>query len=149
VLTYQRNKVWRDEVSLWKDVVQKSSQKARPYNNLGNAYIMQGDFAQAMVDFNKAIELNPNFGFAYCNRAASYLRQGDFNHAIDDYNKAINNDPEYTRAYWGRATTYYDLRKYDKAWADVRKIQEMGTPIDLERIQPLLKALKAASGTDH
>ena len=35
VLTYQRNKVWKDEFTLWDDTVRKSPHKARPYNNRG------------------------------------------------------------------------------------------------------------------
>ena len=35
VLTYQRNKVWKDEFTLWNDAVRKSPHKARPYTNRG------------------------------------------------------------------------------------------------------------------
>jgi tetratricopeptide (TPR) repeat protein len=143
-LTYQRNTVWRDEVSLWEDVVQKSPHKARPYNNRGNAYIRQDNFTQAMLDFNKAIEINPNYADAYSNRGASYLRQGNLIQALSDYNKSIEIDHAFIRAYLGRATAFYDLKEYDKAWGDVHKIEEIGTSMDQERINNLVKALSSA-----
>lgn len=39
IATYQRNTVWHDEITLWEDVVKKSPNKARGYNNLGNLYM--------------------------------------------------------------------------------------------------------------
>ena len=41
-LTFQRNKIWKDEFTLWDDTVRKSPYKARPYNSRGNIYLKQG-----------------------------------------------------------------------------------------------------------
>ena len=49
---YSRNRVWTDEVDLWTDSVQKSPRKARPYVNLGFAYLNSGDY-------DKALEIDP------------------------------------------------------------------------------------------
>ena len=46
--TILRNQVWRDEVSLWNDVVVKSPHKARPYNNLDKAYFNRGEFDRSL-----------------------------------------------------------------------------------------------------
>src|ERR1051326_3119938 len=46
--TVLRNQVWRDEITLWKDVVAKSPHKARPYNNLEKAYFSRGEFDRAL-----------------------------------------------------------------------------------------------------
>ena len=35
---YQRNFIWKDEVSLWSDVIKKSPYKARAYNEFGMYY---------------------------------------------------------------------------------------------------------------
>ena len=59
VLTYRRNLIWQDELTLWNDVVHKSPQKARPYNNRGNAYKHQGNIQQAIFDYSRAIAINP------------------------------------------------------------------------------------------
>ena len=102
VLTYQRNKVWKDEFTLWDDTVRKSPHKARPYNNRGIVYDKQGNFTQAMSDFNKAIEINPNYAEAYNNRGIIYDKQGNFTQAMSDYNKAIELNPNYAEAYNNR-----------------------------------------------
>ena len=43
-LTILRNEVWRDETTLWADVIEKSPRKARGYNALAMSYFRQGDY---------------------------------------------------------------------------------------------------------
>ena len=76
VLTYQRNKVWKAEALLWEDTIQKSPSKPRPYNNGGMFYAHKGDLTQAIADFNKAIELDPDYAEGYNNRGFAYDQQG-------------------------------------------------------------------------
>jgi protein O-mannosyl-transferase len=73
--TYQRNLLYRDEVSLWSDTVHKSPNKARPHNNLGHAYAMQGDWDRAIEEFRIAARLDPDYALARKNLRDAYLRQ--------------------------------------------------------------------------
>jgi Flp pilus assembly protein TadD len=73
IFTYQRNLLYRDEVSLWSDVVQKSPAKARPYNNLGHAYAMRGEWDHALQEFRIAAQLNPDYALAQKNLRDAYL----------------------------------------------------------------------------
>ena len=73
LLTYQRNLLYRDEVSLWSDTVRKSPAKARPHNNLGHAYAMQGDWEQAIEEFRIAARLDPDYALAKKNLRDAYL----------------------------------------------------------------------------
>ena len=50
------------------------------------------DNEKALIDFNKAIELDPPLGKTYRNRAYFYNDIGDYNKALLDYNKAIDLD---------------------------------------------------------
>lgn len=53
-LTYARNRVWHDELSLWSDVVQKSPGKARGHSNLALAYQSEGRKDLALKEFETA-----------------------------------------------------------------------------------------------
>jgi hypothetical protein len=75
VLTYQRNLLYHDEVSLWSDTVRKSPVKARPHNNLGHAYAMQGDWDRAIEEFRIASRLDPDYALANNNLRDAYLHQ--------------------------------------------------------------------------
>jgi hypothetical protein len=74
--THQRNQVWSDAVTLWRDCVQKSPLKARPYNNLGTALVERGRLAEAESYFQKAVELKPKYGDARYNLGYVLIRSG-------------------------------------------------------------------------
>jgi tetratricopeptide (TPR) repeat protein len=117
---YQRNKVWKDELSLWNDAVFKSPRKSRPYSNRGLAYFKKGDFKRAFSDYLKAIQLDPNSAEAYNNRGLAYEEQGDFKQAVSDYTRAIEIRPKYvnSRAYYNRGHAYQSQGKFDEALSD-------------------------------
>jgi tetratricopeptide (TPR) repeat protein len=87
--TYQRNFVWKDEVTFWSDVVKKSPYKARPYNNLGRAYLTNKAFPQAVPFLKEALRLNPYFSFAHYNLGIAYQGIGLCDEAITEYQKAL------------------------------------------------------------
>jgi protein O-mannosyl-transferase len=59
-VTYARNTLWKTEISLWQDVVEKSPNKARPHNNLGFAYASQGQRDGAIAEYQTALRLKPD-----------------------------------------------------------------------------------------
>jgi len=61
VLTYRRNEVWRDDITLWRDAVGKSPGKPRTHLNLGLACHRAGDDRRAEEQFRKALALYPQY----------------------------------------------------------------------------------------
>jgi len=117
-MTYQRNKIWENEVTLWSDVVAKSPDKARGYNNRGYAYLKQGRLDLSLRDFTRAIKIQPDLAKAYNNRAQVYFDKGDLDAALLDFNKAIEIQPDYAKAISNRAAIYLRKGRFDKALAD-------------------------------
>ncbi|MCX5697998.1 MAG: tetratricopeptide repeat protein, partial [Candidatus Omnitrophica bacterium] len=87
------------------------------YFNRGLAHGNQGNFPQAISDFTKAIEINPNDAEAYYNRGLVYGTQGNFPQAISDFTKAIEINPNDAEAYYNRGLAYYEKKEYDSSWA--------------------------------
>ena len=73
LFTYQRNLLYQDRFLLWSDAVAKSPNKARPHNNLGRAYALQGDWDRAIEEFRTAARLDPDFIIARQNLRDAYL----------------------------------------------------------------------------
>ncbi len=62
-VTYNRNQVWSNSVSLWQDTVNKSPAKARPRFQLAYAFFQEGQCALAAQEYSNASKLQaPDFG---------------------------------------------------------------------------------------
>ena len=120
-LTYQRNKVWKDDFTLWSDVIKKSPDKARPHNNLGNALYSQGKYNQAIEEYKKSLEINPYYTVAYNNLGNALIFQEKVDEGIAAYHKAleINSYDSDVLANLGRAL--YSQGKIDDAIAVYKK----------------------------
>ena len=125
VLTYQRNKVWKDSFTLWDDVARKSPYKERGYINRGVEYYDKGKITQAYSDFNKAIALNPKNAEAYCTRGVIYAKQNKFVEAFADFNKAIELDPFNAEAYNNRSNLYTKIGDFPDALFDLNRSIEI------------------------
>jgi len=67
--TFQRNKVWRTEETLWHDVVIKSPGNGRGLMNYGNTLMAKGDYAGALDYFHRAQHLTPQYSVLFINLA--------------------------------------------------------------------------------
>ncbi len=120
-LTYERNKVWKDDLTLWSDVVSKSPNKARSILNLGVAYVNLGQWDKAIAEYSRIIEIDPKYRDAYYNRGVAYVNLGQWDKAIPDYSRTIELDPKNINAYSNRGNVYGNLGQWDKAIADYSK----------------------------
>lgn len=84
------------------------------------------DVELMMRDYDKVMELQPDFRFAYYNKANILCTQQDFKSAITNYNKAIDVDPDFAEAYFNRGLTYLFIGENEKGLADLSKAGELG-----------------------
>ena len=113
--TYQRNKVWKNEGTLWNDVIAKSPDKARPYLCRGNYYKNLKRNKEALSDFTKSISLNPAYIEPYNNKSTTLYNEGLLTEALSYLNYAIENSPDYTEAYINKGIVLATQKKYSKA----------------------------------
>jgi tetratricopeptide (TPR) repeat protein len=67
--TFQRNKVWKTEETLWHDVVTKSPGNPRGLMNYGNTLMARGDYDGALDYFHRALALAPQYSVLFINLA--------------------------------------------------------------------------------
>lgn len=84
----------------------------------GLLYVILHQPVEALQDFTKAIEVNPNIAAAYLYRAKCYhrnFRQKD--KSVADYSMAISLAPRDAAGYLGRAELYDEIALYDERQA--------------------------------
>ena len=67
--TFQRNKVWKTEETLWRDVTVKSPRNSRGLMNYGNTLMAKGDFNGALDYFHRALAIAPQYSVLFVNLA--------------------------------------------------------------------------------
>lgn len=90
---------------------------ARDYYLSGILLILKDD-RQAMIDFSKAIEIEPDYAKAYYQRARAFSSMGNKLKAIADYTRSIELEPNFANAYISRGNIYLQQGDYSSAIAD-------------------------------
>jgi len=124
-LTYVRNNVWKDEVTLWGDAVKKSPQKARPNNNYGKALADFDRYEEAVPYLEKAIEIQPEQAEYYDNLGLAYKYLGSYEKAIESYKIAIEKDPKGVDPYKHAALAYSVKEDFQQAERYLKKAIEL------------------------
>lgn len=89
-LSLSRNKVWKNELTLFSDQVRRNPGFARAHFNLGLAYKAEGNTVSAMNKFQTAASMEPSMSYAYVNIGNIFFDNGDTKSAIEYYLKALN-----------------------------------------------------------
>lgn len=117
-LSFQRNKVWANELSLWEDCIKYSPHKARVNASLGRVYGTLGRYDEAIYYLSRAIDIKPDI-ISFENRGVIYSEKGQYTQALHDLDRSLTLDPGYFPIYLKRAWVYQILHNYQASFADL------------------------------
>jgi len=118
---YARNSVWRDELTLWTDVVAKSPEKARPHNNLAGALNAHGRIDEAIAEARKAISLDPAYAGAHNNLGRSFRATGQLEDAMHEFREALRLDPSLAEAHNNLGSVFLEKGELGDAAREYRE----------------------------
>jgi tetratricopeptide (TPR) repeat protein len=88
----------------------------------GNTWYNKKDYDNAIIDYSKAIDINPNYELAFYNRGSAWVAKKEYDKAKADYTKIIKLNSEDADTYYtARGNVWKAQQKYDKAIADYTK----------------------------
>jgi Flp pilus assembly protein TadD len=119
--TYQRNKTWKDEESLWLDVSIKSPLNGRGLMNYGNTQMAKGDYKTALDYFHRAQKLTPYYPTLLINLAVAEGATGDAAAAEGHFAEAIRLAPASPDSYAFYARWLLDQSRNAEATAMIQK----------------------------
>jgi len=126
LLSFQRNKAWESNLSLYQNDIEQAAQSARANYNLGtelsevakntiNPNEKRKMLEDAATYLRKAIQIYPDYLDAYNNLGIVYSLLEQPEKAIQVYLANIKNDPDYSKNYYNLATAYQDAGKLQLA----------------------------------
>ncbi|UCD83831.1 MAG: tetratricopeptide repeat protein [Deltaproteobacteria bacterium] len=119
--TVARNVDWKDEVSLWKDTVKKSPNKARPHNNFGLALKIDGVPEKAKIHYFRALKLYPDYADAHYNLGLIYYDEGEKDKALKEFKETIRIQADYAKAHYNAGIVLMEKRLFDEAIEEYQK----------------------------
>jgi tetratricopeptide (TPR) repeat protein len=95
--------------------------RAIALGNRGAAYKMLGRYDEAIADFDRASELDPDNPQYYCQRGDVRLRLNEVDAAIEDYSAALQRSPKSVWAHQGRGRAYLAKGEGEMALLDLNE----------------------------
>ncbi|MDX1775603.1 MAG: tetratricopeptide repeat protein, partial [Desulfobulbales bacterium] len=92
--------------------------QAEAYNLQGETNIGKNLYNQAIKDFSRALEINPNYVDGLINRGNAYAKLGRFNDALMDFNHALKFEKKDAELYNSRGEIYLQNNMFDEAIKD-------------------------------
>jgi tetratricopeptide (TPR) repeat protein len=118
--TWQRNRVWRTDESLWSDVTIKSPANGRGLMNYGLSLITKGDTATALDYFNRAAVFTPNYAQLQTNLGIAHAALGHDTEAETHFRRALTLAPAYGQGHFFYARWLQQKRRSQEAAMEVR-----------------------------
>jgi tetratricopeptide (TPR) repeat protein len=105
LLTWQHASVFESDETLWTDTVRKNPNCWLAYSNLGEFLQLKGQDDLAMIDYQRALALNPQNTEAHSNLGNLLLKKGKLDEAIGQFQEALSINPQLYNIYFnlGRA----------------------------------------------
>jgi tetratricopeptide (TPR) repeat protein len=102
--------------------LQKSREKDPQYQyNLGNFYLNQGNYDEALKYFNKSLALNADYHLAWNSLGVTSMMKGDVEGALKAFQQCLTIAPMFTEARNNLGTLYQETGQLDKAEAEYVK----------------------------
>jgi len=108
-------------IKLITDEMLDTQKDAELYLLRGNTWNKKKDYDKAIIDYNKAIKINPKNTELYIWIGNTWYNKKDYNKAIANYNKAIKINPNYELAFYNKGAVWVAKKEYNKAIADYTK----------------------------
>jgi Tfp pilus assembly protein PilF len=125
-MTFKRNRVWKDELTLWKDAVAKAPEKYRTNYLYGSLlHKEKGEVDQAVRYFQRALRDDPNYSFAHNDLGAIYLQRKEYAKAVEHLKVAVIYDADNAIAFKNLGLAQLYLNAMPEAVACFEKALEL------------------------
>ena len=108
-----------------KELDDSSLEVIESWFNLGLKQVSAGEYAKAIVSWDKALTIDSNLSEAWHNRGSALGRLGNYDAAVKSFENALKIDPDNYQAWNDRAHALYQLQNWSEAiesWSQAIKI---------------------------
>jgi len=135
VLSRQHASRWRNSIALWSYAVDVDPHSPHARCQLGQAMIADLRFDEAIEQLERAVELAPDFAFAYSNLAVVQLETSQTDAAIENFNLALQYgsnfaESDLAKVHFGLAVAYFRNNQTREGLFHAKEASRLGFPPD-------------------
>jgi tetratricopeptide (TPR) repeat protein len=108
------------------EILKPHTEEAKACIEKGNAMADNGDWKNALNEYNNAVGFDARNPEAYYRRALASQNLKDYRSAVNDYSKAIYFNDTDGNAYYGRGICFYELGRKKDCCIDLSKASGLG-----------------------
>lgn len=120
----------------------EAKQEAELHFRLGNGFYLKKDFARALTEYSKSVELDPQFSPARNNLALTYYSLKKPVEAKNQLIKALELNPKYMEAHNNLARVYLELEQLNQAETELSYVLSDLTFTDQDKALSYMGLLK-------
>jgi tetratricopeptide (TPR) repeat protein len=125
VCTSTQISYWRNSETLWTHALACTSDNSIGHYNLGTELLHQGRLNETMVQYQKALQIRPDYADAHLNFGNALLQQGKMDEAIVHYQKALQIQPDNAEACNNLGSVLFQKGRVDEAIAYFQKALQL------------------------
>jgi tetratricopeptide (TPR) repeat protein len=91
------------------------------HNNLGNALLKEGNVDEAIVQYQKALQINPDYAKAHYNLGCALFQKGNVDEAIEHFQRALQINPDSMEAHYNLSCALLQKGNVDEAIVQYQK----------------------------
>jgi protein O-mannosyl-transferase len=125
VLTWRQSAMYADVETLWRTTISRNPEAWMAHNNLGTVLLQKGLPDEAIIHFQKALEIKPDDAGAEANLGNALLQKGELDDAIAHYDAALEINPGDAKVHYNLGSALLHKDQPDKAIAQYQKALEI------------------------
>ncbi len=139
-ISFKETASWKNSEALWREAIANTTKNQIAENNLGSVLMQHQEFDEALIHFQNAVQIYPNYPEANNNVGFSLARQGKSSEAITYYETALRFRPDFSKAHHNLGVSLAKTGKIDEAIEHFREALRM-EPTNTEMHYNLASAL--------
>jgi len=124
-LTFARQAVFANDLSLWGDTIQVSPLSSTAHAGLGSALLRMQRLDKAMVQYQRALEITPDSAIAHDDLGIILFQKGRMVEGTAQFQLALESNPLYAPAHSNLGNAFLQKGQVDEAMIEYKKALEI------------------------
>jgi protein O-mannosyl-transferase len=135
VATIQRNEDYRGALAIWSDTAAKRPGNWRAFTEVGTALAADKRFAEAINNYEHALQLRPDYAMAYANWGVALGMEGKLDDAMTKLQKALELNPRSAYAHYNLGLAFSKQGRTDLAKAQFAEALRIDPTLSKARVR--------------